>query len=413
MKIIYVYENWLFDKPTLIGKLYVDVIRGQENYSFEYSRDWLNNPNAVILDPDLSMYRGRQYPISKEKFGIFSDSAPDRWGRVLMRKRERILANLEARKPRTLYESDYLLGVYDETRMGGLRLSLIEGGPFLSDDKETPTPPWTSLRTLEEASRQFEKDENGLTDKWIKQLLKPGSSLGGARPKANVIDPQGNLWIAKFPSKNDECDVGAWEKVVHDLAKLCKLNVPESKLEKISSYGSTFLVKRFDRNGEKRIHFASCMTMLGKKDGDGANEGTSYLDIVSFIKGYGAFPKEDLIELYKRIVFNMAVSNIDDHLRNHGFVLTSKGWRLSPLYDVNPSEYGEELSLNVSENDNAISKTLLIETSSYYGINNEEALRIIEEIVNIVKNNWERTANSYGINKAEIENKRPAFRFCY
>ena len=160
MKIIYVYENWLSDEPSLIGKLYVDVVRGVENYAFEYDRKWLNNSAAVILDPDLNLYGGRQYPNEKENFGIFKDSSPDRWGRVLMKKRERILAEKEGRNLRTLYESDYLLGVYDECRMGALRFSLEENGTFLSDDTNIPTPPWTSLRALEEASRQFEKDEN-------------------------------------------------------------------------------------------------------------------------------------------------------------------------------------------------------------------------------------------------------------
>lgn len=182
-----------------------------------------------------------------------------------MNKRERILAEKEGRKPSKLYDSDYLLGVYDETRMGGIRFKVNPEGPFLSDDKETAAPPWATLRTLEEASRNFENDETGLTEKWLNQLIKPGSSLGGARPKATVVDTKDQLWIAKFPSKNDENDTGAWEIVAHDLAALCGLNVPEAKLEKFSPIGSTFLIKRFDRLGSKRVHFASAMTLLGKK----------------------------------------------------------------------------------------------------------------------------------------------------
>lgn len=413
MKTIYVYENWLSEAPSLIGRLYVDTIRGGETYSFEYDDSWLKNPAAVMLDPDLNLYGGRQYPIGKDKFGLFADSSPDRWGRVLMKRRERILADREGRKPNTLNESDYLLGVYDETRMGALRFALEEDGAFLSDDKDAPTPPWTSLRTLEEASREFEKDERGLSDKWLKQLLKPGSSLGGARPKASVLDPDNNLWIAKFPSKHDEGNVGAWEKVVHDLARLCGLNVPESKLERFSSNGSTFLVKRFDRDGSRRIHFSSAMTMLGKVDGAGAGDGTGYLDMVSFIRSKGASPEEDLVELWKRVVFNMAVSNTDDHLRNHGFLLTNSGWRLSPMYDVNPVAEGDELALNVSENDNRISIGLALETISYYGINRFDAERIVSGILSTVKDNWEKIAKSYGLNRTEIEDKRPAFSVCY
>ena len=208
-----------------------------------------------------------------------------------MKRRETIQARKEDRKPKKLYDSDFLLGVYDETRVGAIRFKETEDGPFLSDDKETAAPPWTTLRTLEEASRQFEKDENILNEKWLNQLLKPGSSLGGARPKATVEDEKGNLWIAKFPSKNDDYNVGAWEKVVHDLARMCGLNVPESKLEKFSKDGSTFLVKRFDRNGKRRIHFASAMTMLGKSDGASGDDGSSYIDIVEFIKSYGAYPR--------------------------------------------------------------------------------------------------------------------------
>lgn len=210
-------------------------------------------------------YSGRQYPTGKNIFGLFADASPDRWGRVLMNKRERILAEKEGRKPSKLYDSDYLLGVYDETRMGGIRFKVNPEGPFLSDDKETAATPWATLRTLEEASRNFENDETGLTEKWLNQLIKPGSSLGGARPKATVVDTKDQLWIAKFPSKNDENDTGAWEIVAHDLAALCGLNVPEAKLEKFSPLGSTFLIKRFDRLGSKRVHFASAMTLLGKK----------------------------------------------------------------------------------------------------------------------------------------------------
>ena len=413
MKTIYVYENWLSDTPSLIGKLYVDTVRGGERYSFEYDTTWLANPAATMLDPDLYLYSGRQYPIEKEQFGLFADSSPDRWGRILMKRRERILADKENRKPRTLNESDYLLGVYDETRMGALRFKEDTDSPFLSDDADTPTPPWTSLRSLEEASREFEKDERGLTDKWLKQLLKPGSSLGGARPKASVLAPNGDLWIAKFPSKHDEGNVGAWEKVAHDLARLCGLNVPESKLEKFSKSGSTFLVKRFDRDGTRRIHFSSAMTMLGKSDGAGAGDGTGYLDMVAFIKANGASPKEDLIELWRRVVFSMAVSNTDDHLRNHGFLLTRNGWRLSPMYDVNPVEEGDELSLNVSESDNRISIDLALETANYYGINAGDARRLADEILATVRDNWECIAKQCGLGRTDIEDKRPAFTICY
>ena len=412
-KTILVYDDFSFDNPILLGKLYVDVIRGFESYSFEYDDEWLKRTKmSVSIDPDLLPYGGRQYPNGKSIFGVFADASPDRWGRVLMTKRERLIAEKESRKPHKLNNSDYLLGVYDETRMGGLRFKLQSDGPFLSDDKETAAPPWASLRTLEEASRQFENDENVLNEKWLNQLIRPGSSLGGTRPKATVVDEKGQLWIAKFPSKNDDNNTGAWEKVVHDLARMCELNVPESKLETFSKLGSTFLVKRFDRIGSKRIHFASAMTLLGKSDGANALDGTSYLDIASFIKSNGCNPKNDLIELWKRILFNMAVSNTDDHLRNHAFILTKNGWALSPLYDVNPVPYGDELSLNVNENDNRISIDLAIDTAQQFGISTNDAEAIAATILSTVMENWEKLAFKYSIPRGKIEDMRPAFSLC-
>jgi len=374
-KTIFVYENWRSGRPALIGRLRSSLIRGQESFSFEYADEWLNSfQGAYSLDPDLSLFRGRQYtPINKSMFGLFSDSCPDRWGRLLMTRKEAIDARKEGRKPRRLMESDYLLGVYDQSRMGALRFSLAEGGEFISNDLACATPPWIRLRTLESASIAFESGQDVQEEKWLNELLAPGSSLGGARPKASVQAIDGSLWIAKFPSRQDEYNSGAWEKVTHDLARLCFLNVPESKLENFSENGSTFLVKRFDRDGDRRIHFSSAMTLLGKTDGASAANETSYLDLASFIKANGAEPKQDLIELWKRIVFSMSVSNIDDHLRNHGFVLTPNGWRISPLFDVNPIPYGDRLSLNVNEYDNRIDISLAVEVAEYFGISLKDA----------------------------------------
>ena len=413
-KTIYVYDSFSFNEPKLLGRLYVDVIKGGESYSFEYDDEWLTTANyPVSIDPNLFGYRGRQYPNGTSIFGIFADASPDRWGRLLMTKKERKLADKESRKPRKLNDSDFLMGVYDETRMGGLRFCLEKDGEFLTNDKETATPPWATLRTLEEASRQFENDDTVVDEKWLNQLLRPGSSLGGARPKATVVDAKGQLWIAKFPSKNDANNTGAWEKVVHDLARMCGLDVPDSKLETFSKLGSTFLVKRFDRDGDRRIHFASAMTLLGKTDGASAADGSGYLDLVSIIKANGANPTKDLVELWKRIVFNMAVSNTDDHLRNHAFILKQNGWALSPLYDVNPVPYGDELSLNVNEDDNRISIPLAIETAYRFNIKEEDAIKIANEITETVKNNWEKLATKYGISRGKIEDMRPAFSACY
>lgn len=409
---IYVYENWSGDIPVKIGTLYVDGNRGKNIYSFEYNDLWLeeNANSEITFDPDLALYNGRQYvPMDKPLFGIFADSCPDRWGRLLMKRREAILARKEERRPRTLNELDFLLGVYDESRMGALRFKIDEDKEFLSCDKELATPPWTTLRTLESASIEFEKDESGMNEKWLKQLLAPGSSLGGARPKATVQAPDGSLWIAKFPSKHDETDSGAWEIVVHDLAELCGLNVPQAKAEKFSRNGTTFLVKRFDRDGSKRIHFSSAMTLLGKTDGASAVDGSSYLDIASFIRSNGSQPREDLIELWKRIVFNIAVANTDDHLRNHGFILEKNGWKLSPLYDVNPSIYGDSLSLNITDSDATLDFNLALETAEFYGISIDMAEKSISKMSEIINEQWEKLARKYRLSRNAIEYMRPAF----
>ena len=412
-KTIYVYADFFPYHNELIGRLYVSPEKGREIYSFEYDQKWISQANALLIDPDLHLYRGRQYiGDGKNIFGVFADSCPDRWGRVLMKRREMIRAKKEGVKPRRLLESDYLLGVYDQSRMGGLRFKKEAQGDFLSDDELLATPPWTSLRKLEQASVAFEKDDSGLEEKWLKQLIAPGSSLGGARPKATVKAPDGSLWIAKFPSRNDEWNMGAWEMVVHDLAQMCGLDVPEAGLGKFSKLGSTYLVKRFDRQGEQRIHFSSAMTMLGKNDGASAVDGSSYLEIASFLKANGASPREDLLQLWKRIVLNMAVSNTDDHFRNHGFIIKQGGWRLSPLYDVNPDIYGDDLSLNVNESDSDIDFDLAIDSADYFGVSQKDAKKIVKEISKIVCENWIDLAKKYGINRGEIERMEPAFQQC-
>ena len=405
---IYTYECWSSDQPSFMGCLFVDQLRGKESCSFEYDEQWLKTHSGqYFLDPDLELYRGRQYaPMDKKLFGIFADSCPDRWGRLLMRRREAILAARENRKPKQLSETDYLLGVHDEARMGALRFSLHMGGPFLSCDSDMAAPPWVTLRDLEAASLAFEQDQDTLNDRWLRQLLAPGSSLGGARPKATARASDGTLWIAKFPSRQDEQDIGAWEQVAHELAKACGLNVPDSKLERYSETGSTYLVKRFDRIGMRRIHFSSAMSLLGQTDG--ASD-SSYLDLADFITKAGASPREDLAELWKRIVFSMAVSNTDDHLRNHGFLLTEKGWRLSPMYDVNPVPYGEMLSLNVSMDDSRIDLELAFEVASFFGLTRTAAENEALTILTTVRKQWRYISSACGLSRAEQNKMAQAF----
>lgn len=409
---IYVFADWLSDKKH-IGTLYVESARGVQNCSFEFSDYWLaeaKQGRISFLDPDLQNYLGRQYlSDGKSILGMLSDASPDRWGRTLLQRREEKTARNENRFPRKLNDYDYLLGVYDESRMGALRFKIDPDGQFLDDDAAMTIPPMASLRKLEAASRAYEADE-GLNDEWIKQLIAPGSSLGGARPKASVIDTDGSLWIAKFPSKHDDYDQGAWEMLAHELAVMCGINTPDARLEKFSDSGSTFLVKRFDRDGRRRIHYASMMCLLGLSDGDNSRSGNGYLDIIQLIRAYSIQPKEDLKELFSRVAFSIAISNTDDHFRNHAFLLSDIGWRLSPAFDINPSAYGNNLSLNINETDSRMSMELLRSTADYYSLDDAAAVSIIDNVRNIVLNNWERLANRRHISRESIERLRIAFR---
>ena len=412
---ILVYADWKgMDEPILMGFLYAELLRGKEIFSFEYDNEWLQSKHAMLLDPELQLYSGIQYLNDDKKynFGIFLDSSPDRWGRILMRRREAALSRKEERPQRNLYETDYLLGVHDEHRMGGLRFKLDAEGSFLNDSIEMASPPWTSIRELEQISLRLE-DDDVIDDpeylKWLSMLIAPGSSLGGARPKASVVDEKGTLWIAKFPSKNDTDDIGAWEMVTHELAVKSGINMAEAVAKKFSTPRHTFLTKRFDRNESgERIHFASAMTMLGRTDGDDCNEGVSYLDLVEFLMKHGCNVQADLEELWRRIVFSICVSNTDDHLRNHGFILTSDGWRLSPAYDINPVATGTGLKLNISEDDNALDLELALSVSSYFRIKQNRALEIIEEVKSAVRN-WKAIAKKYKISKSEQDLKSLAF----
>ena len=360
---------------------------------------------------DLQLFAGPQYATGdKNNFGLFLDSSPDRWGRQLMRRREAIRARNEERSPSPLQESDYLLGVYDETRMGAIRFRLSPDGEFVNNDRAMAAPPWTSLRELEAASRNYEDESQSDNEheKWLSMLIAPGSSLGGARPKANVLDPEGNLWIAKFPSRADSADTGAWEMVAHQLARQVGLRLPECRLEKFSRNGSTFLTRRFDRNGNRRIHFASAMTLLGKTDGADYQDGTSYLDIAKFIMQYGAQPDADLRELWKRIVFSIAVKNTDDHLRNHGFLLAPQGWILSPAYDINPNPNGAGLALNISENDNALDFDLAREVASLFRIDTDAADSFIRQTEESIQN-WRKIADRCALSRPAQDDMASAF----
>jgi serine/threonine-protein kinase HipA len=410
---ISVYADWLAgEAPAFVGVLTAIPSKGKEVFSFEYDSGWLRSDAVFSIDPEMQLYKGRYFPREeKPNFGVFLDSSPDRWGRVLMDRREAYMARLQGRKPVPLLESDYLLGVYDGHRMGALRFKVEENGNFLNDDIKMAAPPWTTLRDLEFASMKLEEDNVDDKDysKWIDLLIAPGSSLGGARPKAGVIDAEGNLWIAKFPSIKDGKDIGAWEMVAHKLAIGCGINAPEATLKKFNNSYHTFITKRFDRNTKGgRIHFASAMTMLGYMDGAGADTGVSYLELVEFITRYGSDANADLEELWRRIVFNISIRNTDDHLRNHGFLLSDKGWKLSPAYDINPNEFGVGLSLNISETDNALDINLALEVAGFFRLKNEKAKEILAEVEKSVRG-WRTIAKSIGITKGAQDRMAIAF----
>jgi serine/threonine-protein kinase HipA len=407
---ILVYADWIgLNGPTLMGILSVVHTRGHGIFSFAYDKKWLEKGSAQELDPELRLYGGSQYlAAGKKNFGIFLDSSPDRWGRVLMARREAIQARMAGRKERTLFEEDYLLGVFDAHRMGALRFKLESNGPFLNNDDGFAAPPWTSMRELEHASLQLEKD--ALSDeeslKWLTLLIAPGASLGGARPKASVKDPEGNLWIAKFPSVRDEVNIGGWEMVVNVLAKNAGINIADGQVKKYNSKDYCFLSKRFDRTPDgSRIHFASAMTLLGRSDGEA---GASYLDLAEFVMQQGSNADHDLEELWRRIVFYIAVKNTDDHLRNHGFMLGDRGWTLSPAFDINPVAHGAGLTLNISEKDNSLDFDLARSVAAYFRINAEKSALIISNVKSAVRN-WQKTAKLLAIPKSEQDRMAQAF----
>ena len=411
---IIVYADWeTLDKPGIMGYLTVTIVRGKEIFSFEYNHEWLNSDNCFLLDPDLGLYSGSQYAREeKSNFGLFLDSSPDRWGRVLMKRREAVMARIEQRPEKRLQESDFLLGVYDEYRMGAMRFKEDVKGNFLNDNKALAAPPWTSLRELENASLQLEQEElptDQETLKWLNMLIAPGSSLGGARPKASIQDKSGDLWIAKFPSMYDEYNIGAWEMITSEMAKLCGIRMADAMVQLFSGRFHTFLSKRFDRTPEKkRIHFASAMTLLGYTDGTDFHDGVSYLELAEFILRNGANVQRDLEELWTRIVFYVCCHNTDDHLRNHGFMLTPTGWILSPAYDLNPNPTGTGLKLNISETDNSLNLDLAMEVLPYFRTSEKRALEIISSIKSQVSK-WNILATKMGISRLEQDRMKNAF----
>ena len=407
MKKLYVYADfdWL-KKMEIVGVLGYESLRGSDSYSFSFHDEWLKKHGDLFLSEDLNNYPRMQYTQpGKDIFGCFSDALPDRWGRTLLLRREQINASEESRPARRLSSFDFLTGIDDFSRMGGFRFKEEKDGNFINVDESLKIPPLADVRELIAASMEIEKceEENLLpARKWINQLVMPGSSLGGARPKASVIGEDKTLYIAKFPSRKDDYDAGLWEHLAHLLAQKAGINAAHTEVLSVGGKYHTLLSRRFDRRPEgRRIHFASAMTLLGLSDGDNATTGHGYLDIVDFIIQNCTDVEANLHELYRRVAFNVCVGNSDDHFRNHGFLLTAKGWTLSPAYDMNPT-LNEYQSLLITSSSNKADLRILLDACEEYMVERKVAEGIIREIVSAVKNR-RSLAVQLGISKREMD----------
>lgn len=419
MTMIGVYADWAgLPGPKRLGFLHSRKTRASEVFEFQYDPAALTDSavNLTQIDPELGLFEGPQYPGGlKDKFGVFADSSPDRWGRLLMDRRlERNVRAGLVPSGTKLYESDYLLGVHDLYRVGALRYKLEDKDEFLDDRRDIAAPPFTEIHELERASRALENDTDNTSAEgqdWLRMLIAPGGSLGGARPKASVANEQGHLYIAKFPSARDDYDVGAWEMLANALANACGLNVAHGLARKFASDHHCFMVRRFDRTEDgRRLHFASAMTMTGRTDGDDASTGASYLELAEALMRHGSQPNQDLKELWSRIVFNILISNTDDHLRNHGFILVpGRGWRLSEAYDMNPTPIADGLKLNITDSDNALDLELAREVAGYFRVPSNEAEEIIEDFRGTVSQ-WRTLANGLRLPIREQDRMAGAFR---
>jgi serine/threonine-protein kinase HipA len=408
---IRVYADWKgMASPKCIGILSAQQAKGRKAFSFSYDADWISSQEQLLLDPDIGWYSGQQYPNVKENFGVFLDSMPDTWGRTLMKRRVALNVKEQGKPAPILYDIDFLLGVHDLSRMGALRFKSEPDGDFLDNDPVSPTPPWASIRELQYGAKLIESNEDTVeVRKWLAMLMAPGSSLGGARPKANILDEHGHPWIAKFPSKNDTIDKGAWEYLTYRIAGDSGINMAESRLEHIAGSYHTFFTKRFDREKQDRIHFASAMTMTGKNEELIRDEMPSYLDIVEFIQFSGIQIEEDLHQLWRRMVFKILISNTDDHLRNHGFILTNKGWRLSPAFDINPSIDKVGLALNIDMDNNSPDIDLAKSVGVYFRLGKKEMDIIIDEVKSGISG-WKKIATEIGIPRNEQTLMAAAFK---
>jgi serine/threonine-protein kinase HipA len=404
-KEVLVYVD-LAGTPHLVGRLWARMRKDRESASFEYDKSWLAHPERFSLEPAMELGPGPYHTASdRPLFGAIGDSAPDRWGRVLMRRAERLRAGREGQTPRTVREIDCLLLVDDETRQGALRFADREGGPFLAEPGPTKIPPFVELPRLLSAAEHVLSDTD--SDEDLRLLLAPGSSLGGARPKASVRDRGGHLAIAKFPSEGDEVNTVLWEAVALTLAKKAGIPVSVWRLETVLRE-PVLVLRRFDRDRETRLPFLSAMSMLDATD----NQTRSYMEFVDVLRQHGAAAKEDMHGLWRRIVFSILISNTDDHLRNHGFLWTGPaGWRLSPAYDLNPVPIDIKprvLTTAIDLEDATASLELAFEVAAYFELDSGAAHRIAGEVGQAVAK-WRKEAAKLGLTAAEINRMASAF----
>ena len=398
-------EVWLDDDslgPTRrTGFLTRTAGRGGDTVRFDYDAAWLEEADAFELDNDLPLVGGAHYaPAGADQLtGALQDGSPDRWGKMLMERREAIEARAQGRRVRTLHAWDFLLGVNDESRMGALRLKDPQTGAFL-DANAIATPPLTDLRVLEDAADKVERGIEDGVDQWLLQLVAPGASLGGARPKASFRDVDGSLWLAKFPSREDRRDIGLWEHLTYRLSLRAGIEMPDAKVLKLSGRGHTFAVRRFDRTTTSRRHYASAMTRLARDD----SEGASYLEIVQAIEEHGASTQigAQLEQLFRRVLFNVLIGNRDDHLRNHGFLRQGNGWVLSPAFDVNPNPDKDDHVLTLDGDHASPASEVVLATRDFYRLSAAQARHIEREVRDAVRG-WEVLARQAGLRNAEIE----------
>ena len=401
MKKITVYADFDFlSAAQEIGTLGYEHVRGKDHFVFEYSREWLKQYGGILLSGDLMNVPSLQHPRGNDNvFGFVKDSFPDRWGRLLLDRRERLTAQSEGRPTRMLTNYDYLIGIEDFTRMGGIRYKEEDNNGFINASEKYLVPPIESLRALCDACHEIElaEERNELPEqRWLDQLIDPGTSLGGARPKANVVDTDGTLYVAKFPSKKDLENTELIENFSHQLASKAGIRVAKTRTIRISKDRDLLLSERFDRTKDgRRIHFASAMSLLSLDDGAGSSTGNGYLDIVDFILRGCTDVRQNLRELYRRVAFNVMFGNTDDHFRNHGFLLTPKGWTLSPAYDINPGAKSHQCLLIDSYTERSDTGALLSASESYM-LERQEAAEIIEEVRAVIKD-WRKTATDLQI----------------